>query len=103
MLSVRLSVFKRSRINWTLTAYHHAHSMKQSWRNLLLRLMVLALVAGPPTMAVAADTLPWNNPNNALVIDAYELNTIDWDSLLSDKRIAAFISKASDGLPESFS
>ncbi len=77
--------------------------MKQSWRNLLLRLVVPALAAGAPIQAAATDTLPWKNPNNALVIDAYELNTIDWDSLLSDKRIAAFISKASDGLPESFS
>ncbi|MDQ0559526.1 GH25 family lysozyme M1 (1,4-beta-N-acetylmuramidase) [Rhizobium mesoamericanum] len=58
---------------------------------------------GAPVQAAANDILPWKNPNNALVVDAYELNTIDWDSLLSDKRIAAFISKASDGLPESFS
>ncbi|WP_431321568.1 glycoside hydrolase family 25 protein [Rhizobium sp. YTU87027] len=77
--------------------------MKQSWRNLLLRLLVPAFVVGTPFQAAATDTLPWKNPDNALVIDAYELNTIDWGSLLSDKRIAAFISKASDGLPESFS
>lgn len=77
--------------------------MKHSWRNLLLRLVVPALVAGTAPEVAATDTLPWKNPNNALVIDAYELNTIDWKALLSDKRIAAFISKASDGLPESFS
>jgi GH25 family lysozyme M1 (1,4-beta-N-acetylmuramidase) len=55
-----------------------------------------------PRHAGADDALPWNNPANTIVIDAYELNEIDWLSLLSDKRIGAFISKASDGLPESF-
>ncbi|KQV68441.1 lysozyme [Rhizobium sp. Root1220] len=64
--------------------------------------MLLALAAGVPQQASATDTLPWKDPSNALVVDAYELNTIDWESLLSDKRIAAFISKASDGLPETF-
>ena len=77
--------------------------MRQPWRNLLLRLVVPALAVGAPVQAAATDILPWKNPNNALIVDAYELNTIDWVSLLSDKRIAAFISKASDGLPESFS
>jgi len=77
--------------------------MRQPWRNLLLRLVVPALAVGAPVQAAATDILPWKNPNNALILDAYELNTIDWVSLLSDKRIAAFISKASDGLPESFS
>lgn len=52
---------------------------------------------------LADDVSPWNNPANALVVDAYELNAIDWAALLKDNRIAAFISKASDGLPESFS
>ncbi len=51
----------------------------------------------------ARDITPWRSPKNAIVIDAYEMNTIDWDAMLKDKRIAGFISKASDGLPESFS
>ncbi|QRM56837.1 hypothetical protein F3Y30_08225 [Sinorhizobium sp. BG8] len=51
----------------------------------------------------AADLEPWKKPDNAIVIDAYELNAIDWDAMLTDKRIVGFISKASDGLPESFS
>lgn len=42
---------------------------------------------------------PWKKPNRALVIDAYEYNSIDWNALASDKRIVAFINKASDGLP----
>ncbi|CAN7217086.1 GH25 family lysozyme [Rhizobium sp. LjRoot98] len=51
---------------------------------------------------LARDVTPWKSPDHALVIDAYELNIIDWDAMLKDKRIAGFISKASDGLPESF-
>jgi GH25 family lysozyme M1 (1,4-beta-N-acetylmuramidase) len=64
-------------------------------------LMILALLGSASRLA-AGENQPWNDPKNALIVDAYELNTIDWDQLLQDKRIAAFISKASDGLPESF-
>ncbi|AID28773.1 muramidase [Mesorhizobium loti] len=42
---------------------------------------------------------PWKNADRALVIDAYEYNSIDWAQLATDKRIAAFINKASDGMP----
>ncbi|MXN48114.1 hypothetical protein GR138_23165 [Shinella kummerowiae] len=56
-----------------------------------------------PFSTRAADVEPWKTPENAIVIDAYELNEIDWSEMLSDKRIAGFISKASDGLPESYS
>ncbi|WP_245472091.1 glycoside hydrolase family 25 protein [Rhizobium jaguaris] len=63
--------------------------------------MILALL-GSASRPAAGENQPWNDPQYALVVDAYELNTIDWDQLLQDKRIAAFISKASDGLPESF-
>jgi GH25 family lysozyme M1 (1,4-beta-N-acetylmuramidase) len=76
--------------------------MKRYRGNLILRFLLLALAAGVPRYAGANDTLPWNNPANTIVVDAYELNEIDWLSLVSDKRIGAFISKASDGLPESF-
>lgn len=63
---------------------------------------VIALAVA--TGAVRAEpVMPWKDPTNAIVIDAYELNTIDWDDMLSDRRIAAFIAKASDGMPESFS
>jgi GH25 family lysozyme M1 (1,4-beta-N-acetylmuramidase) len=51
----------------------------------------------------ARDVMPWKTPSNAIVIDAYEMNIIDWEKMLTDKRIAGFIAKASDGLPESFS
>lgn len=42
---------------------------------------------------------PWKKPDRALVIDAYEYNSIDWNALASDERIVGFINKASDGLP----
>ncbi|GGD07909.1 glycoside hydrolase family 25 protein [Aureimonas glaciei] len=49
--------------------------------------------------ANAAWDKPWKDEDRALVIDAYEFNPIDWKELTSDKRIAGFINKASDGLP----
>jgi GH25 family lysozyme M1 (1,4-beta-N-acetylmuramidase) len=50
----------------------------------------------------AGESQPWKNPDAPLIVDAYELNIIDWQKLLTDKRIAGFIHKASDGLPESY-
>ncbi|PSJ61463.1 glycoside hydrolase family 25 protein [Pseudaminobacter soli (ex Li et al. 2025)] len=46
---------------------------------------------------------PWKNPDRALIIDAYEYNPIDWDKLVTDKRIVGFINKASDGLAPAYS
>ena len=52
------------------------------------------------TAAKASDfSEPWKNADRPLVIDAYEYNSIDWQQLVTDKRIAGFINKASDGLP----
>lgn len=65
-----------------------------------LAALLLALLSSP---AGAADVEPWRKADNAIVIDAYELNEIDWGQMLTDGRIAGFISKASDGLPESYS
>lgn len=65
--------------------------------------LAAALVACLTLPALAADRTPWKNEDNALIIDAYELNIIDWDAMLEDERIAGFISKASDGLPASYS
>lgn len=62
----------------------------------------LSLSFGSSSTSAGTQT-PWKDPANAIVIDAYELNTINWDEMLSDTRIAAFIAKASDGMPESFS
>ena len=46
---------------------------------------------------------PWKKVDRALVIDAYEYNSIDWQKLSGDKRIVGFINKASDGLPPPYS
>jgi GH25 family lysozyme M1 (1,4-beta-N-acetylmuramidase) len=45
---------------------------------------------------------PWKRVDRALVIDAYEYNSIDWHKLVENKRIAGFINKASDGLPPDY-
>ena len=52
--------------------------------------------------ALAADNKPWKNEKNAIVIDAYEMNIIEWEKMVTNKRVTGFISKASDGLPEVF-
>jgi GH25 family lysozyme M1 (1,4-beta-N-acetylmuramidase) len=71
---------------------------------ILIRCLLLALtVVCPIGTTWAAEPAAWRDPQHTIIVDAYEMNTIDWDALLTDKRIAAFISKASDGLPESFS
>ena len=70
-------------------------------RNLTGLLAALALHA--PLAAGASDfSRPWQRPGTALVIDAYEYNAIDWAKLVTDKRIAGFINKASDGLPPAY-
>lgn len=42
---------------------------------------------------------PWKSREQALVLDAYERNPIDWVEVVKDKNIRAFIGKSSDGLP----
>lgn len=49
--------------------------------------------------AASEFSAPWRRGDRALVIDAYEYNTIDWKKLATDKRIVGFVGKASDGLP----
>ncbi|CAI2935831.1 Lyzozyme M1 (1,4-beta-N-acetylmuramidase) [Aminobacter niigataensis] len=57
-----------------------------------------------PATAEASDfSEPWKKVDRALVIDAYEYNSIDWQKLAGDKRIVGFINKASDGLPPAYS
>ncbi len=69
----------------------------------LLLLAVLALLQGSVIAAASDFSAPWNRPDRALVIDAYEYNSIDWSELASDKRIVGFINKASDGLAPPYS
>jgi GH25 family lysozyme M1 (1,4-beta-N-acetylmuramidase) len=45
---------------------------------------------------------PWKDKSNAIVIDAYEKNPIDWEKLVSNRQIVGFIGKGSDGLPPSW-
>lgn len=42
---------------------------------------------------------PWRKSGQALVIDAYEKNPIDWEKLKKHRAVRGFIGKASDGLP----
>ena len=42
---------------------------------------------------------PWASDTRALVLDAYEFNEIDLKAIASNKQVAAFINKGSDGLP----
>ncbi|TPJ59354.1 glycoside hydrolase family 25 protein [Mesorhizobium sp. B2-7-1] len=66
----------------------------------LRRLALIAAAVALGTAAKASDfSEPWKNADRPLVIDAYEYNSIDWQQLVTDKRIAGFINKASDGLP----
>lgn len=51
------------------------------------------------TPALASDFVkPWEKEQRALVLDAYELNALDWPEIVKDRRIVGFIAKASDGL-----
>ena len=53
--------------------------------------------------SVASDfDRPWHHFNRGLIIDAYELNPIDWPELVKDRRIVGFINKATDGLPPAY-
>ncbi|MEL7429844.1 MAG: GH25 family lysozyme [Pseudomonadota bacterium] len=45
---------------------------------------------------------PWKDKTNAIVIDAYEKNPIDWEKLVTNRQIVGFIGKGSDGLPPSW-
>lgn len=56
------------------------------------------------TTAIASDfNYAWRDKQKALVIDAYEKNPIDWQKMVTDKRIRAFIGKSSDGLQSPWS
>ncbi|MCA0056165.1 glycosyl hydrolase 25 family protein [Mesorhizobium sp. B2-4-2] len=56
------------------------------------------------TAARASDfSEPWKSADRALVVDAYEYNSIDWAQLATDKRVVGFINKASDGMSPPYS
>ncbi|MER9232272.1 muramidase [Mesorhizobium sp. M0622] len=63
-------------------------------------LLLVAAVTLTLTPAKASDfSEPWKDADRALVVDAYEYNSIDWAELATDKRLVGFINKASDGMP----
>lgn len=69
-------------------------------RDVALAALLAALTSIPQAVAAESDfSEPWKKIDRALVIDAYEYNSIDWQKLSGDKRIVGFINKASDGLP----
>lgn len=70
---------------------------------MILRLATFLGLAFAAATARAGELEPWKTKSNAIIVDAYEMNSIDWETMLADKRISGFIAKASDGLPESFS
>ena len=70
---------------------------------MILRLATFIGLAFAAAIARAGELEPWKTKSNAIIVDAYEMNSIDWETMLGDKRISGFIAKASDGMPESFS
>ena len=65
----------------------------------ITRFVVAASASLFATLAFAGSPFnePWRDQSRALVIDAYEHNSIDWARLVTEKRIVAFINKATDG------
>ncbi|MEI2297784.1 glycoside hydrolase family 25 [Ensifer sp. MJa1] len=74
-----------------------------STTGMILRLGTFLGLIFAAAMVRAGELEPWKTKSNAIIVDAYEMNSIDWEVMLEDKRISGFIAKASDGLPESFS
>lgn len=59
-----------------------------------------ALLSGFVATSQASDFYqPWRNKQKAIIIDAYEKNPINWQEMVKNKQIRAFIGKSSDGLP----
>ncbi len=70
---------------------------------ILIAAALAAMAAFASAHADNAHSEPWRDPSRALVLDAYEYNELDWPLIVSDKRIAGFIGKATDGLPTEYS
>lgn len=54
----------------------------------------------PPKSGTESEALinPWNSAASTIVIDAYEGNSIDWNKMATDKKVAAVIHRSSSGL-----
>lgn len=71
-------------------------SLKTLLMSLIVSLIGLNLFSA---IAIASDfNEPWRDRNKALILDAYELNSLEWDKIVKNPRIAGFINKATDGL-----
>ncbi len=69
----------------------------------ILRIICVIVLLLPAGHAAAGEFLqPWRDKTRALVLDAYEFNQINWFKPAKDKRIAAVIGKASDGMPPKY-
>lgn len=66
-------------------------------------LACIVIIATYATSFASDFNYAWRNKQKALVIDAYEKNPIDWQKMVTDKRIRAFIGKSSDGLQSPWS
>ncbi|MGL4405879.1 MAG: glycoside hydrolase family 25 protein, partial [Notoacmeibacter sp.] len=66
---------------------------------LIFRFAVAAGASFFATFALAGSPFnePWRDKSRALVIDAYEHNSIDWAKMVTEKRVVGFINKATDG------
>ncbi|MEM0900125.1 MAG: GH25 family lysozyme [Pseudomonadota bacterium] len=60
------------------------------------------MVLGGASAAASEFNRPWKDKSRALVLDAYEFNEIDLTKVVTDQRVAGFIHKASDGMPEPY-
>ena len=53
---------------------------------------------GGSTTEQASLSSPWNRSNSSIVIDAYEGNSIDWNKMATDTKVAGVIHRSSIGL-----
>lgn len=53
---------------------------------------------GGSTTEQASLNSPWNRSNSSIVIDAYEGNSIDWNKMATDTKVAGVIHRSSIGL-----
>lgn len=51
-----------------------------------------------PTTPTSAFNSPWNQSGTSIIIDAYEGNSIDWNKMATDSKVAAVIHRSSIGL-----
>ncbi|GEM_PF-2969686 len=68
-------------------------------RKLILLLVTAILLLVSASLAYSENyNEPWRDRTKGLVLDAYELNSLDWNQIVKNPRIVGFIGKASDGL-----